>query len=184
MLEALYDVIRQNNGTYNSKPLEMIFEALANDHLESYRVNFSLENGIVIPFESRAIHKQIVSPVLQLVGNPEWSNVETPYVKSILETTNGNYDDAITDVTTAVQEALRKVGCVGGDFSALMAPAKNSILKGYDQKLIDSFDKLIQWQSASRVNRGDGHKSVNPSKDEAWLTIHIGGALILYVSKI
>jgi hypothetical protein len=39
--------------------------------------------------------------------------------------------------------------------------------------------KLVDWVSVDRNEMGDVHQAQEPSVEDAWLTVHIVGALIL-----
>jgi uncharacterized protein YaaQ len=151
--------------------------------LESYRLNYSLENCEVVEFESREIHKEIVVPALRLVTQPGWEAIEKSYQDALKELSEGSPSDAITDATTALQETLRKLGCKGDELGTLLKSAKSTLLNGYDGKYVDAIDSLIKWASAVRANRGDGHKVADVSKEDAWFVVHVAGILILRLSK-
>lgn len=160
------------------------FHVDINQLLESYRINYSLENCEVIEFDSREIHTAIISPTLRLISREGWEKVEASYQDGLKELSAGNSSDAITDVTTALQEALRELGCKGGDLATLLKSAKNTILKGYDSKYVQAVDNLVSWTSANRANRGDSHKVAKVDKDDAWFVVHTVGILILRLSKL
>lgn len=171
-----------NEGVKEPSALEK-FHADVNKLLASYRVNYTLEEGEITELDSREIHKAIISPTLALLGRSGWEQVEKSYQDALKELAAGNPSDAITDATTALQEALRKLGCKGKDLATLLKSAKNTIMNGYDGKYIDSIDSLISWCSANRSNRGDSHKVTDTDKDDAWFVVHTVGILILRLSK-
>jgi hypothetical protein len=68
---------------------------------------------------------------------------------------------------------LVSVGAGGNALGALMKDAvKRGLIRPYDAKLVD-------WVSASRSDRGDAHSSSDASSPDAWLVMHVVGALIL-----
>jgi hypothetical protein len=160
------------------------FHDKVNKLLESYRISYSLENCEVVEFESRELHREITQRALRLLTEPGWERVEEAYQDGLKELANGKPGDAITDATTALQEAFRKVGCEGEDFTALLRAAKKGILKGFDEKYIDAISKLVEWTSAARSKRGDSHKVVAIGKEDAWFVMHTVGILILRLSQM
>jgi hypothetical protein len=85
----------------------------------------------------------------------------------------GDPADAITDVGTALQEMLVYLGAQGNALGPLLKDAEQRGLLGpYDAK-------LVGWVSADRSNRGDTHSASSATKGDAWLTVHVVGALIL-----
>ncbi len=184
VLEALYEAINRLDKIARQIALAQAFERVVNEILDSYAINYSLEQGQVIPFSSRTMHTKLLQPTLTLLNNSKWLNAERPYKEAINEIIAGKYENAITDATTSLQEGLRIVGCKGKDFNQLVNSAKGTIMAGYDSKLLDGLIKLIDWTSAVRVNRGDSHQSVRTSSEDAWLVVHVVGALLMRLSKI
>lgn len=144
--------------------------------LREHRVEYDIVGGQFIRFRSRIMHESIVVPALTLLGNhKEYDNVEKAYKKALAELHDGNPDDAITDASTALQEALSALGCEGNSLGPL---ANSAIVK----KVIDSHDKkLIDWVSADRSTKGDAHSVSSASTEDAWLTLHVAGAIILRI---
>lgn len=144
--------------------------------LREHRIKFDLIDGKFVPFESLVMHEKVVVPTLTLLGsNKQYSKVEKAYKKALAELHDGSPDDAITDASTALQEALSALGCEGNSLGPL---ANSAIVK----KVIDSHDKkLIDWVSADRSTKGDAHSVSSASTEDAWLTLHVVGAIILRI---
>lgn len=176
-------VVKQNNSIENKSAVLTDFTEQTNNLLESYRMAYSLENNQIVEFDNREIHKEVVVPTLTLLANPDWAKAETAYHDALKSMSDERFPDAITDATTALQEGLRIVGCKGGNFADLIKSAKSTILSGFDTKYIEGITKLIDWSSASRSEKGDGHKTTDADRSDAWLTIHLVGTLLLYISK-
>src|SRR5258708_35532247 len=124
ILEALIQALTSLLSNYAQGSAEVkSFEASINKLLESYRIAYSLEHGEVIPFKSRELHTSIVLPALRLLTQQGWESVEESYQDSLKELVGGKPDNAITDATTALQEALRKVGCKGANLASLLKSA-------------------------------------------------------------
>jgi hypothetical protein len=182
-IEALSAAISTNDQIARQTSLADQFEMGMNELLKSYRVNFTLENGEVIPLEDTAVHSEIVLPTLRLLNKRGWGKVEEPFREAIREIANNKPDDAVTDATTALQEGLRKIGCTGKDLKSLLTSAKSTVLKGADAKFVDAVDSLIKWASAARVNDGDNHKTAETDDERAWFVVNTVGILLLYLSK-
>lgn len=56
------------------------------------------------------------------------------------------------------------------------------LLSPHDGPLLDGLTKLLHWVSADRSQNGDSHHLSAVSIEDAWLTVHIVGALILRLS--
>jgi hypothetical protein len=56
--------------------------------------------------------------------------------------------------------------------------ANRSVTGRFPQNAAE-FQKLVDWVSASRSDRGDAHSASNATRPDAWLVVHVVGALIL-----
>lgn len=143
-----------------------------------HRISFDLIDGLVVPIESIELHVSIVEPTLTLLANRSgFDNAEVAYWKALEEIHQGTPDDAITDASTALQETLLALGCSGNSLGPLAKSAESTgVITGYDRKLID-------WVSADRSNKGDTHSVGPTSAEDAWLVVHVVGALILRLAR-
>jgi hypothetical protein len=150
------------------------FEDRANEILLAHRISFELINGLMIERESQDLHVEIVAPVLRLLsGRPEWDSVEASYQKALKEISDGHPDDAVTDAATALQDTLTLLGCEGNALGPLIADArKKGLIAGHDAP-------VFNWVSADRSQTGDGHHKSNANTQDAWLAVHVVGALVL-----
>jgi hypothetical protein len=174
--EVVSDVIRfapDWNGV-----VERSFDAYrkeVNRVLDLHDVGYQIVGTEVVERESMAMHANVVEPALALLhGAPRLAGVESAFQDALRELKpGGNPADAITDAGTALQEMLVAAGAQGNALGPLMKDAvKREILRPYDAKLVD-------WVSASRSDRGDAHSSSEASSPDAWLVVHVVGALIL-----
>ena len=149
--------------------------------LREHRIAYDFIEGKMIEMESQELHHEVVVPVLRLLsGRIGWEPVESAYQDALGELGRGASADAITDAGTALQQALEIVGCDGNALGPLIKSAKAKGLLGrHDENLIAGVEKFLQWSSAERSNGGDSHHSAESNLDDAWLMVHIVGALIL-----
>ena len=144
--------------------------------LREHRINFDLVNGSFIPLESRHMHDSVVVPTLTFLGkNNKYFKVEEAYEKALIQLHNGSPDDAITNASTALEKMLLSLGCTGNSLGSLTNSAmKRRIISSYDKKFID-------WVSADRSTIGSAHSVNSASTEDAWLTVHVVGAIILRI---
>ena len=175
LLEALYltclDRIGDRSGLHN-------FETAIKDILLTHRVSFDFIDGRIVPYESLELHQAVVVPALTLLGGKQrFAGAEKAYHDALHQIHDGNPENAITDAGTALQEALKALDCKGNALNPLaMSAQKKGILKGHDRK-------LINWMEADRSNTGDAHNAAPASIEDAWLTVHVVGAIILRVAQ-
>lgn len=75
-------------------------------------------------------------------------------------------------------------GCKGNSLGPLAKDAKaRGLLAPHDETLSDALQKIIDWVSADRSSKGDAHNASTASRSDAWLTVHVVGALILRLSE-
>lgn len=160
---------------------QAIWETAVNAILNEHRISFEMINGEMIERESQELHAEVVAPTLRLLsGRPGWDKVESAYQDALREISQNNPGDAITDAGTALQEALKLLGCDGNSLGLLAKSARSKgILAPHDATLNDAVQKIIDWVSADRSETGDAHKASTATRDDAWLAVHVVGALLL-----
>lgn len=164
----------------SAKPLRVKhFETMVNAIFEDYRVAFRMVDGDVLPFESDEIHKGVVEPALRLLVGAQFEGANKAYVKAIKEVPV-DPSDAITDAGTALQETLKALECDGNALGPLIKSAKaKGLLAPHDSNLEAGIKSFLEWASADRSETGDGHKVTDATRADAWLMIHVVGALIV-----
>lgn len=156
------------------------FQRSANVILREHRVSYKFVDDELISFESDELLQEVVEPALRLMTDQRFSSAHDAYMDALKEISNGAPGDAITDAGTALQQALVALGCEGNAIGPLLKDAKRKgLLVGHDQNLIDGISKFIDWASADRSTTGDAHKPSEAAISDAWLMVHIVGALIV-----
>ncbi|QGG41050.1 hypothetical protein [Aeromicrobium yanjiei] len=159
------------------------FDSILNAFLASHRIAFRMVDGEFIPFSSDELHREVVEPVIRLLVDKRFEKAQAAYLSAIKEIAV-DPADAITDAGTALQEALEALGCTGVALGALIKDAKSKGLLGkHDQALTDGIERFLVWAAAIRNNKGDGHHVTDASRSDAWLMIHVVGALILRLAN-
>lgn len=173
---------RYHQETYGQTG-EHEFPEVVNAILRQDRISFELVQGEMIPFSSRELHVEVVVPTLMLIAKPGWERVDAAYQEALKQLAQGNAPNAITDAGTALQEAFVMLGASGNALGPLIKSARSKgILAGHDQALADSIRQTAEWVSADRSNSGDAHKTADSEVEDAWLIIHVVGALLLRLS--
>lgn len=181
VIEALY---RTLVATFHAGNVQR-FLATVNDALAEHRVAFELIGDQMVEVESRELHTEVVAPVLALLAaGARFASAETAYRSALDEIARGSAGNAITDAGTALQEALAVLGCNGDNLGAQIASAKKKGLLGaHDAKLTRAIEATLDWASANRSQRGDAHHATDAERDDAWLMVHVVGALVLRLSR-
>lgn len=182
VIEAMYESMspRLVSGVY-----PQLFQGEVETILRESRVSYDLINGQMVEFSSREMHVAVVAPVLKLLAtNKNYSAVEVAYQDALREISDGKGADAITDAGTALQEMLNALGCKGNALGPLIKNARaKGIVAAHDVRLLDGLDVIMTWVSADRSESGDAHSSTQAAVEDAWLTVHVVGALILRLAK-
>lgn len=177
LIEALAtELIRTSEGSAWVEYLNIV--------LAEELIAFEFIEGQMVEFESREMHMEVVAPTLHLLaGRSGWNKVERSYQDALREL-GTDASNAITDAGTALQEALTALGCEGNALGPLTKSAKQKGLLGpHDSALTDGVQRILDWVSANRSERGDGHKASAATRDDAWFAIHVVGALILRLAS-
>jgi len=159
----------------------LAFESSVNRVLNAHRVKYRMVEGQIIPLEAEELHVAVVEPVLRLLhGRPELEKAHVSYLKALKEISNEDGPDAITDAATALQETLNALGCEGNALGDLIKSAKKKgLLAPHDLTLTAGIEKFMHWVSADRSETGDAHQTSPATLADAWLMVHIVGALII-----
>lgn len=180
LLEACSFILRLEPARFHTKP--DAWEKQVNTILREHRIAYELVDWRLIPFESQEMHAEVVAPTLRLLsGRTGWEEVEKSYQDALRE---DDPKDAITDAARALQQALEVRGCDGNAIGPLLKDAKKKgILAPHDPTLGEGIGKIVDSVSADRSEKGDGHKHTNATPEDAWLAVHVVGALILRLAS-
>jgi hypothetical protein len=153
--------------------------------LREHRISFELSKSEMIPFSSLEMHVSVVQPALSLLASGEgWESVETAYRSSLAELSKGEAADAVTDAGTALQEALKLLGCEGNALGPLISSARQKgVLSSHDVPMTEAISKIANWVSADRSVTGDTHNADPARTEDAWLIIHVVGALLVRLNR-
>jgi hypothetical protein len=134
-------------------------------------------NGQMMAFSGDPVHNATIEPALNLLIDRRYERAQAAFRDALREIQNRKPDDAITDAGTALQETLGELGCQGNTLGRLISDARG-LLAGHDEKLTAGIVAFLEWASADRSEKGDAHKHSDATIDDAWLTVHVVGALI------
>ncbi|WP_439380521.1 hypothetical protein [Amycolatopsis lexingtonensis] len=179
VIEAMSIAIRECE--YTGWQADEQFDQQMSTILREHRISYDFIDGNMIEFSSRELHVSVVSPALKLLaGESKFEKVEKAYQDALEEISRGKPEDAITDAGTALQEMLELLGCKGNALGPLIKSAKSQgLLTGHDTKLADALEAAMSWVSADRSTTGDAHSAAKAEVGDAWLTVHVVGALLL-----
>ncbi|MDP1712321.1 MAG: hypothetical protein Q8K86_07670 [Candidatus Nanopelagicaceae bacterium] len=153
--------------------------------LSQYRIAYQLADDSMIPLSSFELHDSVVEPAVRLLSRTSgWESVEKAYLDALDEIGTGKAGNAITDSATALQEALIILGCEGNALGPLISSGiRKGIVAAHDKPMLDSIEKLMHWVSADRSILGDAHNSAEPALEDAWLSVHVVGAILVRLNR-
>jgi hypothetical protein len=153
---------------------------MVNEILRQHRVAYKFVDGELIAFESDELLQAVVEPALRLLVSKQFSAAHDSYLEALKEIGNGKADDAITDAGRALQEALEALGCKGDVLSSLIKDGKaKGLFRAHDQQLHEALILVTKWATSERNKRGDTHKQSDAGVSDAWLMVHVVGAIIV-----
>lgn len=169
-------------GLHRRLPFE--YESRLNDVLNAHRVAFKMINGEMVPFSGDPVYAATIEPAVRLLIDRRFDGAQAAFLKALREIQNGEADDAITDAGTALQETLTALGCQGDVLGRLIQDARaRRLLAGHDEKLTAGIFSFLNWASADRSQTGDAHKQSDATIADAWLAVHVIGALIVRLAS-
>lgn len=185
VIEAIYRTLADFVPDYTRPGSPSRFADTVNTVLREHRISFEFVGAEIVPLASQELHAEIVAPALRLLsGRTGWAKIEAAYQDALGEIANGKSTDAITDVGTALQETFIALECKGNALGPLVKSARDKGLLGpHDMLMTDVIERLVHWVSADRSERGDSHKVAEITTQDAWLAVHVVGALILRLAS-
>ncbi|MBN8207090.1 hypothetical protein JF550_14150 [Microbacterium esteraromaticum] len=165
------------------RPGEFI-EAI-NDILLAARIEWHFEHGRFSRRGNSILHAEIVRPVSVLLdAQPSFARASAAFQTAIDRLSEDHLDAAVTDAGTAVQEFFRALGIDGNSLlDQLNAAQRGGLLEPHDRLLLKP---IIDWLNADRSSRGNAHhhRAADVTKSDAWLAIHVAGALIARLATL
>lgn len=159
---------------------EKEFTRVTNSVLNEHRIAFRLVDGEIVPVRSDELHEEVVQPALRLLVGAEFNEAHDAYLKALKEIQRNDSGDAITDAGTALQLTLTALGCKGKVLGDLLRDAKRkNLLAGHDEALTDGIKRIADWSASERNITGDSHQHSTAELSDAWLMVHVVGALIV-----
>ena len=156
------------------------FADFCNHVMNEHRIAHKFVDGELVPFKSDVLMTEAVEPALRLLVGERYRRGHDAYLEALKAISHNESASAITKAGSALQEVLTALGCSGNKLGTLIKDArKNGLFSGHDQNLIDGITEFLDWASADRSERGDAHKHSDATNTDAWLMVHVVGALVV-----
>jgi len=155
-----------------------------NEILAQERVGWELIDGRMVEIHSKELHEAAIEPALRLLHTSEFAKADKQYRDALEELAQGKATDAITDAGATLQEVLEVLGCEGNQLGDLIRSArKKRLLGAHDTPLLEAIDRAMHWVAADRSEMGDAHHATEASREDAWLIVHVVGALVVRLAS-
>lgn len=155
-----------------------------NDLLLAARVEWHYNDRSFVQRGNSVLYSDIVKPTTILLdSSPVFAKASRRFNAAISRLSENKPDAAITDAASAVQEMLRALGANGNSITdQIDAAARQKIITQVDRQLLRP---IVNWVNADRSERGNAHhhRADDASKADAWLAIHVAGALMVRLSN-
>lgn len=173
--EYLIDVLAAVGKHYGET-----FRIDANDILRRHRISWSFVGEELISRRSDELQDAVVNRVLKLPISAGHNAAQEAYLEALDLIEHDKPAAAITESGTALENMLAGLGCKGNALGPKVRDAKaKGLLGGADEKLTNAVMNICDWVSAERSTRGNAHPGSNATIDDAWLIVHVVGALII-----
>lgn len=173
-----------NIGDYEPEYSAEKFIEVVNDRLLHARVDWHFEDGRFQERGNYILHSEVLRPATVLLADdPAFAAASAAFQSALSRLSKGETDVALTEAATSLQEMLRALG-VGGN------SVKDQLDNAQKQKLISPADRglmrpLFDWVNGDRSQRGNAHyhRAGDVTKADAWLMMHVVGALMVRLSN-
>ncbi|MEN2742497.1 hypothetical protein ABCS02_32375 [Microbacterium sp. X-17] len=160
------------------------FVELVNDRLLHARVDWVFEDGRFQERGNFVLHSEVLRPAtILLADDPTFRIASDAFQSALTRLSAGETDVALTQAATALQEHFRALGIEGNSVSDQLDKAQRAkIITGGDRGLMKP---IIDWVNTDRSERGNAHRhrEGDVSKADAWLMMHVVGALMVRLSN-
>lgn len=160
------------------------FIEVVNDRLLHARVDWLFEDGRFQERGNYVMHSEVLRPATVLLADdPAFTTASAAFQSALTRLSKGETDVALTEAATSLQEFFRALGVDGNSVSDQLDNAQRAkVISGADRSLMKP---LIAWVNADRSDRGNAHRhrAGDVSKADAWLMMHVVGALMVRLSN-
>ena len=155
-----------------------------NDILLNARVDWHFVDNRFVQRGNSVLHAEVVKPATILLSDlPVFTAASRGFNAAISRLSEGKPDVAITDAASAVQEFFRALGVDGNSLADQINVAeRKKLITKFDRHLLKPF---TDWLNSDRSEHGNahGHREGDVTKADAWLAIHVAGALMIRLSN-
>ncbi len=160
------------------------FIEVVNDRLLHARSDWLFEDGRFQERGNYVMHSEVLRPATVLLGDdPVFRTASDAFQSALTRLSKNETDVALTQAATSLQEFFRALGVEGNSVS-------DQLDKAQRQKVISPADRslmkpLVAWVNADRSDRGNAHRhrEGDVTKADAWLMMHVVGALMVRLSN-
>lgn len=164
----------------NLNDLNEEYKNWVNKVLNEHRIGYKFVENELYSFEDDYLMREVVETAIGVLIPSKFSDARNAYQDALEEITRGNAGNALTDCGTALQAMFTALGCEGNTLKSLKNSAKNKgILGDQDAPLMQSIISAIDWVSSERNQISDAHRVSPANLADAWMMVHVVGALIV-----
>lgn len=184
-----HDDEREDSGFGNVPDLEPEYDhdafiEVVNDRLLHARVIWLFEDGRFQERGNYLLHSEVLRPATILLGDdPAFGTASSAFQSALTRLSKGEMDVALTQAATSLQEFFRALGVEGNSVSdQLNGAQRQKVISPADWSLLKP---LVGWVNADRSDRGNAHRhrEGDVTKADAWLMMHVVGALMVRLSN-
>lgn len=157
------------------------YSTAINGVLEDHRVKYLFVNGNFLPRDGSLVDTEVVVPAFHfLIGDERYADAEEAYTRALKAIGDNRPHDAISHAYTALQTLLQALGC-GRREDSLLKQLRSAVSSG----ILAQHDQALEgWLTSDRGNRSSSHPtSAPPTRQDAWLAVHVVGALMLRLGR-
>ena len=155
------------------------WKRFVNKVFRQHRIGYKFVDDDLIPFEDDELMQNVVEPTLGILVEGRFQEARKSYMEALEVIADGKPGTSITHAGTALQQTFQALGCDGKVLGNLVRDAKRKGLLGeVDTPLAEGIEKFCNWAAANRNQLSAAHSSTELKSEDAWLMVHVVGALI------
>lgn len=160
------------------------YEDSVNDVFNEHRIGYKFIDGELVAYQDDELMQESVEPALRLLVGEKFDKAHQSYLAALHQISQNEAGNAITDAATALQETLEALGCQGKDLGKLITDARKKGMFGpQDSPMTEGIHSIVRWVASDRNQIGDAHRFSPARREDAWLIVHVVGAIIVRLAE-
>ncbi len=185
-VELFYDQMVIHQDPAQSKPND--FQERVNIIFEDAELPWRMSSGRIFRVDSKFLEEETVSKAQELMNVVGFEGAQDEFLRARTDLANNDMKGAIANANLALESVMKAIlnetKIKPGKLMRKMIDSK--IIPEYFEGFLQAFEQILRSVAVARndekgVGHGQGEKINDPPPELAKLTIHLAGALIVFL---